>query len=82
VNGPQHFANAESDLEHAAHASDKGRTDDVTYWLGCAQVHATLALTAATIGRGSLSMTLAGRHEWQKAIDPEYAAEQTAEVAR
>lgn len=42
-----------------------------------AQVHATLALTAATLGRGSL--TLADRHEWQMAIDPQYAAEQAAE---
>ena len=52
MTGPDHFLNAESDLEHAARASDKGRQDDVTYWLGCAQVHATLALAAATaLGR-------------------------------
>jgi hypothetical protein len=48
MTGPQHYANAESDLENAARASDRGRQDDVTYWLGCAQVHATLALAAAT----------------------------------
>lgn len=49
MDGPSHYANAESDLEHAAHASDKGRLDDVAYWLRCAQVHATLALAAATV---------------------------------
>lgn len=46
--GPEHYLNAETDLEHAARASDKGHQDDVTYWLGCAQVNATLALAAAT----------------------------------
>lgn len=52
MTGPEHYANAESDLEHAARASDKGRMDDMTYWLQCAQVHATLALAAATaLGR-------------------------------
>lgn len=48
MTGPDNYANAESDLEHASHASDQGRQNDVTYWLGCAQVHATLALAAAT----------------------------------
>jgi hypothetical protein len=80
VNGPEHYANAESDLDNAARASDKGRTDDVTYWLGCAQAHATLALAAAVAGGADLKP--ADRHEWQKAIDPEYAAEQAAEVTR
>ncbi len=47
MTGPEHYANAESDLEHAAHASDEGRMDDMAYWLQCAQVHATLALAAA-----------------------------------
>jgi hypothetical protein len=45
-----------------------------------AQVHAALALTAATLIRSGL--TPADRHEWMKAIDPEYAAEQDAEVTR
>ena len=48
MNGPEHYANAESDLEHAARASDKGRMDDMAYWLQCAQVHATLAVAAFT----------------------------------
>jgi len=59
MTGPDHFANAESDIEHAAHASDKGRQDDVAYWLGCAQVHATLALAAATaLGREGEGQTM------------------------
>jgi hypothetical protein len=48
MTGPEHYLNAESDIDHAARASDKGREQDVAYWLGCAQVHAILALTAAT----------------------------------
>lgn len=43
MTGPEHYTNAEADLDHAARASDKGQQEDVTYWLGCAQVHATLA---------------------------------------
>lgn len=49
-------------------------------YLARAQVHATLALTAATLVRSGL--TPADRHEWMKAIDPDYAAEQAAEVTR
>jgi len=59
MTGPEHYANAESDLEHAAHASDKGRMDDMAYWLQCAQVHATLALAAATaLGRAGEGRTM------------------------
>ena len=50
VTGPEHYANAEIGPGHAAHASDKGRPDDVArYWMQAAQVHATLALAAATV---------------------------------
>jgi hypothetical protein len=66
VTGPEHYANAESDIEHAAHASDKGRTGDVTYWLGCAQVHATLALAAATTDSAPL-MRPQALAEWDRA---------------
>ncbi len=47
-----------------------------------AQVHATLALTAATLVRSGL--TPADRHEWMKAIDPEHfePAEQDAPPCR
>jgi hypothetical protein len=46
--------------------------------IALAQAHATLALTAAVIAGTALSP--ADRHEWQKAIDAEYAAECAAEV--
>jgi hypothetical protein len=74
MNGPEHYANAESDLEHAAHASDKGRLDDVAYWLGCAQVHATLALAAAHVS--GILMHPEDRAAWDRAIQrPEDDAE-------
>lgn len=47
MTGPDHFLNAESDLEHAAHADSRGNQADVAYWLRSAQVHATLAVAAA-----------------------------------
>ena len=50
-------------------------------YLARAQVHATLALTAAVIA-GSVTLSPADRHEWMKAIDPDYAAGQDAEVTR
>jgi len=49
-------------------------------YLARAQVHATLALTAATLVRSGLAP--ADRHEWMRAIDPDYAAGQDAEVTR
>ena len=49
--------------------------------LARAQAHATLAVAAAVID-GTDRLTPADRHEWQKAIDPEYAAECAAEAAR
>jgi hypothetical protein len=79
MNGPENYREAERLIEEANHVghSDPQRADGM---VTAAQVHATLALTAATITRTSL--TPADRHEWMKAIDPEYAAEQAAEVTR
>ena len=51
-------------------------------YLARAQVHATLALTAAVIAASAHRLQPAHRHEWLKAIDPDYAAEQAAEVTR
>ncbi len=48
MTGPDHYLNAESDLEHAANADSKGRPADAAYWMQAAQVHAALALAAAT----------------------------------
>jgi len=51
-------------------------------YLARAQVHATLALTAAVIAASAHRLQPADRHEWMKAIDPDYAAGQAAEVTR
>ncbi len=80
--GPQHWA--EADLILA------GDADPCSY--GCPHTgcphemsmliraigHGLLALAAATMS----GLTPADRHEWLKAADPEYAAEQDAEVSR
>jgi hypothetical protein len=51
-------------------------------YLARAQVHATLALTAAVIAGTADKIMPVIRDEWLKAIDPDYAAEQAAEVTR
>lgn len=77
MNGPAHYRKAEQVL---AQVEDRDVSAAmVAAFTAVAQVHATLALTAATLGRGSL--TLADRHEWQLAIDPEYAAGQDTSPA-
>lgn len=43
--GPEHYQAAQKELLHAATAGDDAAT---LYHLGCAQVHATLAVAAAT----------------------------------
>jgi hypothetical protein len=48
MTGPEHYREAESGLDRAARDSDRGREDDAAFWLRAAQVHATLALAAAT----------------------------------
>jgi hypothetical protein len=72
MTGPEHYANAESDLDNAAHASDKRNQADVAYWLGCAQVHATLALAAATalIDEKPRSGSFDAWREWQDVSGP------------
>ena len=45
MTGPEHYIAAEELLEDAGHARDE---DDAARVLGIAQVHATLALAAAT----------------------------------
>jgi len=51
-------------------------------YLARAQVHATLALTAAVIAGTVHRLRTADRHEWLKAIDPDYDDGQDAEVTR
>lgn len=53
-----------------------------TAMLLAAVVYQLQALTAAVIATGAHRLSPADRHEWQTAIDPEYAAEQNAEAAR
>ena len=48
MTGPEHYREAERDLDAACRASDKGRNEDAVFWHQSAQVHATLALAAAT----------------------------------
>jgi hypothetical protein len=80
VNGPGHWRQAERLISRPRLSDPENLiitpSPEV---IALAQVHATLALTAATLGRGSL--TPAGRHEWQTAIDPEYAAGQDTSPA-
>jgi hypothetical protein len=64
MTGPEHYTNAEADIDNAAHAHNRGSQDDVTYWLGCAQVHATLALAAATGLRDGGGMPSPDWNEW------------------
>ena len=65
MTGPEHYANAESDLEHAAHADSKGRPDDVAYWMQAAQVHAMLADAAAhALNRSGTGMSGTESDAW------------------
>jgi hypothetical protein len=80
VTGPEHFGHAGTWLFKAKHPDARSDAETAGSCAAIAQVHATLALTAATIGRGSL--TPADRHEWQTAIDPQHAAGQAAPPCR
>jgi len=53
MNGPEHYREAERDIEHANRADG----DHGMYFLARAQVHATLALAAATASRPSALYT-------------------------
>jgi hypothetical protein len=70
VTGPEHYREAERLAELATKSGDR------EFHAALAQVHATLA-DAATQVDGAAVMRPADRHEWLKAIDPEYAAEHT-----
>ena len=75
MNGPAHYSEADFIL-----TGDDGTCEYSCPHSGCAhemaflaraQVHATLALVAAVMVRTGLAP--ADRHEWMKAINPEYA---------
>jgi hypothetical protein len=84
MTGPSNFREASAITEDSRcdygcpHA---GCPHEMAY-LARAQVHATLALTAAVIATTPRDLSPADRHEWLMAIDPDYAAEQAAEVTR
>lgn len=81
MNGPSHYREAERQIAPETLIRCRPGSAEFDAHIAVAQVHATLALTAATMAR-NMPLMPAGRHEWQKAIDPEYAAEQAAEVTR
>jgi hypothetical protein len=62
MTGPEHYQEAETQAESAARAIDDRMFDDARVSLGLAQVHATLALAAAT---GTSSASKDERQEWQ-----------------
>jgi hypothetical protein len=81
MTGPEHFTKAEIHLAAAAAIETDGHDDSTSAWhQRQAQAHATLALAATQVD-GAV-MHPADRHEWLKATDPDYAAEQAAEVIR
>jgi len=83
MTGPTNFREAEALLDNGCDygCPHSGCQHEMAY-LARAQVHATLALTAATIITDAGCMSPADAHEWMKAIDPDYAAEQAAEAGR
>ena len=72
MNGPMNYREADALLENSCDygCPHAGCQHEMAY-LARAQVHATLALTAAALVRSGL--TPADRNEWLKAIDPEHA---------
>jgi hypothetical protein len=61
MTGPEHYQEAENQAESAARAIDR-LFEDARVSLALAQVHATLALAAAT---GTSSAAKEERREWQ-----------------
>ncbi len=82
--GPQHWREADliltGDADPCSYGCPHTGCPHEMSMLVRAIGHGLLALTAATLVRSGL--TPADRHEWLKATDPEYAAEQDAEATR
>jgi hypothetical protein len=81
MTGPEHWREA----EHLVTALPSCACQHSGCWheqmqIARAQVHATLALAATQVD-GAV-MRPADRHEWLKAINPDYCAEQAAEAMR
>jgi len=84
VNGPANYAEADLILtgDPCEYGCPHSGCAHELRMLARALVHAVQALTAAVIAAGAHNLDAATRHEWQMATDPEYAAEQAAEVTR
>lgn len=77
MNGPENYHEADLILASDRCGYDCPHTgcEHEMRSIALAQAHGLLALAAAVIAGTALSP--ADRHEWQQAIDPEYAAEVT-----
>jgi hypothetical protein len=64
MTGPEHFREAEENLDCARRASDRGREEDAAFWQREAQVHATLAQAAATALHGHEGQPSEDRSAW------------------
>ncbi len=72
MTGPEHFAGSEDLAEQAARAADKGAEVVASLLAQLAQVHATLALVAATIDAGTVYVPDA-HQAWRAALGAEPA---------
>jgi hypothetical protein len=82
MNGPQNFREADLILtaDPCSYGCPHTGCPHEMAAIGRAIAHSLQANTAAVMTRSGL--TPADRHEWLKATDPDYAAEQAAEVTR
>ena len=85
MNGPEHWREADliltGDADPCSYGCPHNGCPHEMSMLARAIGHGLLALAATQVD-GTAVMRSADRHEWLKAIDPEYAAEQAAEVTR
>lgn len=82
MNGPEHWHEADLCLtgDPCEYGCPHSGCQHEMRMIARAQAHGLLALTAAVVAQSGLA--LADRHEWQKAISPQYAAGCAAEVTR
>jgi hypothetical protein len=66
MTGPEHYREAERLREHAREMIDK--TESAAYFNAAAQVHATLALAAATFAAGTLAAGENVSSQWVEAL--------------
>ena len=84
MSGPDNYREATVILEDARcdyGCPHSGCPHEMAY-LARALVHSVQALTAVVFAGTAHRLQPADRHEWMRAIDPDYAAGQAAEVTR